>query len=279
MNKYIISFCISCLFIFISCNEKNLIGLDYEESSGESYPTGPLRIINSKIKTERTYRLDSKELLEEKKYEYYNNGVLKNKIRSVNGNNTVNDYYYDNNSNLIKEIVTEGMLYKDTIYYRYSLSKKLIQKETIHTSPYFVLCDTVFFQYDLEGNLSEWYRRDPYNNYENITAEKNEYSNGLLCKTSVYIDNILLRRYEYNYFNNIKTKLFIYVSSGLLEHGTIYYYQDRLLKKEKGFWGNSEGCTDQVIYEYNSNYELTVKKVYEPPYSSYVDHEIHYEYY
>ncbi len=131
----------------------------------------------------------------------------------------------------------------------------------------------------MEGNLSEWYRRDPYDNYATITAEKNEYSNGLLNNTYTYINNNLLRRYEYHYFNRIKTKLFVYVSSGLLEHRTIYYYQDRLLKKEKGFYGNSEECTDQVIYEYNSKYELMIKKVYEPPYSSYVNHEINYEYY
>jgi hypothetical protein len=160
---------------------------------GESRPVGPLRVVNSKIKTETRYRLNTNEILEKSNYEYYNDGLLKTKTRSFSdlAIYTTTNYYYDNLSNLIKEIILEGSLYADTILYRYDSPNKLIQKETIHSTPNFVLRDTVFYKYDIEGNLIESTRKDPYNGYAKIHREKYEYSNGLLMKTFRYYDGDL----------------------------------------------------------------------------------------
>ena len=266
------------LYMLFSCT-KNPTELKNTNFSGESYPVGPLRICNSKIIVETWYRLNTNDILERTKYDYYDNGLLKSKTRSSPDNTfkTVNEYFYNDASKLIKEIVTNET-YSDTIYFIYNANNMLIQKETVHYTSNFILRDTVFYKYDLDGNLSEWYRKDPYSQYSDTYTEKYEYSNDLLINKYTYINDNLLRTYEYKYYNNIKTEELIYVSSGLLEHRSIYYYHNRLLKHVKGYFTDETECSDQIIYEYNDRYELIVKKVYVPSFSSYLNHEIHYEY-
>jgi len=70
------------IFIIHSCSKKPTKPENYS-FEGESRPTGPLRIVNSKIKTETRYFLDSNEILEKTDYEYYNSGLIKTKIRRV----------------------------------------------------------------------------------------------------------------------------------------------------------------------------------------------------
>jgi hypothetical protein len=267
------------IFILFACS-KNPTGLQNTNFNGESYPVGPLRIINSKIISETWYQLNTNDILERTEYEYFNSGLLKSKTRSLPDiiSNTVNEYFYNNESKLIQEIVSCEGLYSDTIYFTYNSANMLTQKETVHSTPNFILRDTVFYNYDLEGNLSEWYRKDPYSQYSDIYTEKYEYSNNLLINKYSYMNDNLLRSYEYKYYNNIKTKELVYVNSGLLEHRAIYYYQDRLLKHVKGYISDEPECSDQIIYEYNDRYELIVKNVFVPIYSSYTNHEIHYEY-
>lgn len=279
MKAYFIFSFVCCLLITTSCSDKISTEAGDEEQNGESYPIGPLRIVNSKLKSEKWHMLNTNMLLRETNYEYNNKGLLKTKTRTESGYKTTTEYFYDNDSTLLKVIETYEMIYVDTIHYRYNANNKLIRKETAHMTQNFVLYDTTFYKYDLEGNLAEWYRRNPYDDYKTITREKNEYSNGLLIKTYSYINDELNRTFEYQYYNNIKTKYLVYMNLGLLEYKAIYYYDDGLLRKEKGFWGNTNESTDQVIYNYNCKYELILKTVYVPLISSYVNHEIHYEYY
>jgi len=247
----------------------------------DSRPVGPLRVSNSKVKTEITYRLNTNNILEKTNYEYYDHGLLKMKTRTYPDLTiqTTTNYYYDNLFNLIKEIVLEGNLYTDTILYRYDSSNMIVQKETIHATPNFVLRDTVFYKYDIEGNLIELTRKNPYEGYAKTSREKNEYSNGLLMKTYFYYDGNLTKSVEYKYYNEILTDKLVYTHAGLLEHRYVYYYHDRLLKIVKGYFAYDIGISDQKIYEYNSRYELVIQKVYVPVYSSYSNYEIHYQYY
>jgi len=281
MKFKIILLVFTFVFCLLSTCTRKPTEPEISDFEGESRPVGPLRTVNSKIKTETIYRLNTNEILEKTNYEYYNEGLLKTKTRSLAdlAIYTTTNYYYDNLSNLIKEIIFEGSLYADTVLYRYDSSNKLIQKETIHSTPNFVLRDTVFYKYDIKGNLIETTRKDPYEEYAKIYMEKYEYSNGLLMKTYFYYGGDLIKSIEHKYFNEIMTEKLVYTPAGLLEHRYVYYYHDGLLKNVKGYFANEKDVSDQKIYEYNNQYELIIQKVYVPMYSSYVNHEIHYEYY
>jgi len=225
--------------------------------------------------------LHSNHVLEKTEYEYDGNGLLTDKT-GILSDITVHDetkYFYDDRANCIREITGVGDLWSDTIRYRYDLSNKLLQKETSHSTPHFVLRDTVFYRYDIEGNLVESFRRDPYQNYTKIDREENEYSNGLLVKTTSSYGDEVIHVHEYRYFNEILTEELHFTSNGMLANRTIYYYRDGLLRKVVGYWSNKPDISDQRIYFYNDRYELITRRVYVPPYSSFVDHEIHYEYY
>jgi hypothetical protein len=269
------------IYSIISCSSKPTepINLEYE---GESRPVGPLRVITSKVKSETIFRLNTNRILEKTNYEYYySNGLLRSKTRLISDltMQTNTKYYYDNLPNLVKEIVLEGELYSDTILYRFDASHKLVQKETSHTTPNFVLRDTVFYKYDLDGNLIESTKKDPYEEYTKIHREKNEYWNGLLMKTYLYDGDNLIKALEYKYFNEILTERLVYTPDGMLENRYIYYYHDGILRNVKGYFANEQEVSEQKIYMYNHRYELIIQKVYLPSYNSYVDHEIHYRYY
>ncbi|MBN1895306.1 hypothetical protein JW906_12465 [bacterium] len=244
-----------------------------------SLPEGPLRVVHSKLKTETVTPLHSNQVLEKTEYEYDGNGFLAGKTRILS-DITVHDhtqYSYDDRANLIKEIIGTGDLWTDTIQYRYDLSDKLLQKITNHSTPDFVLRDTVFYRYDIEGNLTESFHRDPYQNYTKIDREVSEYSNGLLAKMTFFDGDEAIHVHEYRYFNEILTEQLYFTSHGRLAHRMVYYYRDGLLRKVKGFLGDD--ISDQKIFVYNDRYELIIQRVYVPPYSSFCDHEIHYEYY
>lgn len=267
--------------LLLSCSEKPTEP-EYLDFEGESYPIGPLRVVDSKIKTEIVYRMNTSELLESTEYQYYPDGLLRTKKRTNPDLTiyTITHYYYDHSANLIKEIVLDGNVSSDTIFYRYNSLNQLIQKETIHSSSYFVLRDTVFYQYDQEGNLIAWKRKDPYSQYATVRSEKYQYTNGLLTKVCSYENENLLWTYEYQYYNRIKTRELTYSGSGILSGSSIYYYHDGLLKmvKSNEIYSLSNKRVGR-IYFYNNQYELIIQKVYVPGYSSYVDHEIHYKYY
>ena len=279
-KKMKIIFSVFLLFLLIVCT-KDPTGFEPVDRCCESYPVGPLRVVDSKIKSETWYPLNNTRYeLERAEYEYYSTGLLKRKTRfSPDGSwKTISEYYYDEALNLIEEIVNDGNVYPDTIYYRYDDAGLLTQEETVRYGAGMVLRDTVFYEYDLEGSLSEWYKRNPNNEYSTIYSEKYEYANGLLNKKYFYIDDDLIRTFEYSYYNNIKIEELIYYYD-CLERRILYCYDDRLLKLERGYFADETVICDQIIYDYNDTYELVVKKVFVPAYSSYVNHEIHYEYY
>ncbi len=184
-TRYFVLFFVICFTLSCSKDLTNQIESDF---SGESRPAGPLRVSNSKVKSETYYPLDSNNILERTNYEYYGNGLLKTKTKASSDLEiySTTHYYYDSLSNLIKEVVFDGNTFTDTIEYRYDSLNRLVQKETLHSTPNFTLRDTVFYKYDIEGNLVESIRRDPHKEYAKSYRDKFEYLNGLLMKAEYY---------------------------------------------------------------------------------------------
>ncbi len=268
------------IYLLFSCSN-NVIEPESLKFDGESYPVGPLKIINSKIKTETGYQMNTSRIIQRIEYEYYPNGLLKSKKLTYPGQtfDKIHHYYYDHAENLIIEIILEGSVSSDTIFSRYDPLNKLIQKETIRSSSSFAYRDTVFYQYDQEGKLIEWNKKDPYSQFKTIHREKYEYTAGLLSKVYFYENERVIHTFEYRYYNGILTKKLEYAGSGLLSHTLIYYYHDGLLRNVKGYYEGLTGKREEIVYQYNNQFELIIQKVYVPAYSSSVDHEIHYEYY
>ncbi len=263
MKKYFVLFL--ALNLFISCSEN---------------PT-QYSIVNGDINIEIWNVLNTNIILKKIDYEYYNNRQLKRKTISYPGNvnKTVFEYFYNDALMTSHETEICENIYADTIYFLYNSNNLLIQKQTAHSTQNFILRDTVFYNYSSSGMLIEWYKKDPYYQYSTTRRETYEYSNDLLFRKKSFLNEDLIRTYEYKYSNNLMAEELIYFgNNSLIEHRSKYYYHGDLLINVKGYFANETEWSDQIIYKYSDNKKLIKMTVYEPPFSSFSNHEIHYQY-
>ena len=236
-----------------------------------------------KIKTETEFGINTSKVFMRAMYEYYDNGLLKSVNRSPQGRYMYSreEYYYNSKDKLAKKIrYGYGYFSIDTVLYSYDNIGKLSLEFTIITTPAYTVYESTTYKY----NNIELLIEKTHKPYYDSTARYRytyEYTGPLLVKEIEYDGNTIIRYFEYEYCNRMKTKELVFTPSNLLESKTIYSYEDGLLINEKSYypWYGFTVIDGEKIYNYNSNNELEGVIIHEPSISSYVDHRIHYEYY
>ena len=229
-----------------------------------------------KLKKETWHSWDSSEELEVIEYEYYGDGLLKHISRTYDVISWEQDFFYNKNKDIEKEIIHEGSHSIDTVDYKYNNKYLLILKETVHTTSSFSYRDTIEYKYNDSNLLIETI--DKRENQNTIFKSTYEYDGDLLIRKSELTNNMLMRTFEYEYDNKIKIKETSFMN-GNIEYTYIFKYKKKLLVKIEGYFSNLQTLDSEEEFIYNKKDQLVIKKVKVPSVSSYVNHVIYYEYF
>ena len=159
-------------------------------SSDGIFPNDEHAGYDSKFKKETWYNWDHSLKLEEIRYEYYDNGLLKHVSKGISTNYWEQDLFYNANKDIDKEIIYEGSYSIDTVNYIYNNKDLLIFKETVHTTSYLSYRNTIEYKYDDSGMLIETI--DKRGNQNTIYKSIYEYDGDLLVKKSDFADDLLI---------------------------------------------------------------------------------------
>lgn len=261
MNKYLL-IVISILFCIYGCD---VISPDDEHSN-----------YDSKLKRETWYSWDGNLKLEVIEYEYYDNGLLKHISKGIDETYWEQDFFYNENQDIDKEIIYEGSYSIDTVNYEYNNKNLLIFKETVHTTSSISYRNTIEYKYNESDMLIEII--DKRGNQDTIYKSTFEYDGDLIVEKSDFVDDLLIRTFKYEYDNGIKTKETIFLN-GNVEYTYIFKYEKGLLIKIEGHLSNYQDIDSVQEYIYNKNNQLVEKKVKVSIVSSYINHIIYYEYF
>lgn len=229
-----------------------------------------------KLKSETWYHLHNNLELKFIEYTYYDNDSIKTVTEKRDDYNYEKKYFYNSADQIEKIIVYNYENSIDTIYHYYLQSNLLSMKITIHTTPNFCYNDTTKFKYNSNNNLIQTISQP--GNQDGIYKSQYEYNDDLLISKINYYNDELIRKYEYQYKDRLKIKETI-SSNGNIQHIYVYEYKKKLVTIINEYLSNLSNLISTIEFKYNKNNYLNYKKVKVPPYSSFVDHEIYYNYY
>ena len=226
---------------------------------------------DSKLKKETRYNWDSSLELEVISYDYYADGLLKH----ISKNHWEQEFFYNANKDIEKEIIYEGSSSIDSVYYKYNNKNLLILKETSHKSS-ISYRNTIDYKYNDRDMLIETI--DKRGNQNTVYKSIYKYDSDLLVKKSDFADDLLIRTFEYEYDKKIKTKETSFMN-GNIEYTYIFKYKKGLLVKIEGYFSNLQSIDSEEELIYNKKNQLVVRKVKVPSFSSHMNYVVYYEYF